>query len=141
MNRRTFIGSMGMMVGAVVIPFPMIISKKWNEPGYYGPLTAQQFIALAFNEHVKGQGLDHWPKEMTASDDLYESYEANLQCMQRFTSNEDLQPGVRSLMFKATRLYKWNEHSINERAWGLLIHDPHFNKGHYYDISRYGWAA
>lgn len=146
MNRREFIGSTVAVIGMMSIPLTTS-AKKWHEKDYYGPLTAEQFMTKAFNDHVRGSGLGKWPHEMTASPALYDSYEANLQCLQRWVSDDYPIPTKPSLMFKATRLYRWEpfrttQPNRDDIHWMLLIKDREKpNIGHCYDISRYGWAA
>lgn len=144
MNRRKFIGSTIAVIGMMTVPLA-VSTKKWHEMGYYGPLTAEQFMTKAWNDHVKGTGTKRWPLEMTASPALYDYFESNISCMQRFTSRDDHSSGVPSLAFKTARLHRWeSKGGINEgdKHWCLIIKDPNTSiRGHYYDITHYGWAV
>lgn len=147
MNRRDFLGrsSIG-LAGAILFPtINLSLTTKWNEPGYYGPLTAQQFMALAWNTHIKGTGAGHWPKFMTASPALFDHYESGLTSAQRFSSNVPDNGWPHHLMFKSAELYRWepsgSEHpNVGDRSWALVIPMiPKQNKIYY--VSDFGWKV
>lgn len=147
-SRRRFIGSLAAIGGMLFIPMP---SLKWYDKGYYGPLTAQQFITKAWNNSTKGSSIGHWPREMIASPQLYNDYSDSLGCFARFVDGDPptSSPLEKHLMFKSSRLFRWSgdgwkTHGFvnTDPHWCLIIKDPEIPRhGHFYDISTYGWKA
>jgi len=144
MNRREFMQNMGLgILGAIVIPFPVIIKKKWHEKGYYGPLTAEQFMTKAYNDYCRGTSRKYRPDTIVASNKLYEDYEGGLMCMQRFV---DVAPsGPKTLMFKASRVYPWTHEKWNrmDQDWTLIISGDigRVDNAKMYHISNFGWPV
>lgn len=135
MNRRNFLRRLGMVGVAIAIPPTLMVTKKWHETEYYGPLTAQQFMTKAWNDHMKGPGTKWWPHEMVGSPDLYHSYENGLQCMQRFVSNE---PPYLGLAYKSSKFLKMD---FDVKGWELYIKEPMSGQYKYYNVNMYGWAV
>lgn len=137
MNRREFIGSTIVVVGMMTVPLAAS-AKKWYEKDYYGPLTAEQFMTKAFLDYTRGTGRKHWPHEMVGSPQLYEDYSANLQCLQRWVSDNYQVPARPSLMYKAARFYKSD---FKDNGWKLYIKDVKTGQYAYYDVSQFGWRV
>jgi len=106
MNRREFVGKLcaGVVGACVVAKVPL----KWVPAGVKRN-AAQDFMTRSYNAYIKGSGSKHQPDYLVASDSLFEAYEGELECFQRFVpgdTSEDMRWPPAALAFKASKLYK-----------------------------------
>lgn len=118
MNRRSFVGSLFASAGAVLL-FPF--TGKPRVPDYvleHGNATG--YLTYHYNKFTKGSGVSEHPREMKLGSALFDMFESEITCVQRYTDNSMDPMAERRLAFKTVRVTRSKELG----NWFLQIQNP-----------------